>query len=291
MLWSRLLGSPSRPPDRPWSPSASTTRSTPLSSSEGEVVTCSSRLRAETRQLIFLSRSPARNGRMSANSMPEPSRGDRFTPTSPTGRGVSARESNREVTRQHPQPLTVQRHRPPPVARPRRGQADQLLPQHPPPPAPRPDLDDRQLVDQAGDEPRRRVQRDVRRGRHRAGDVLDVLAVVELAAARWCPGPRAASGGRAGPSSVGAESGRCSSARQANSTNGAPSTIATGAPPTTAATTATAPTTTARARAGVGRQLGTSPALERRRGRHLGEHRVDDGAAAGLRHPQLRAGR
>ena len=104
----------------------------------------------------------------------------------------------------------------------------------------------------------------------------------ELRAARWCPGPRAASGGRAARREWGSSRGGAAARGTRTRTNGAPSTITAGVPPTTAATTATAPTTTARARAGVGRQRRStaSPGLERRGRRHLGEHRVDDAAAA-----------
>ena len=61
---SRLLGAPSTPPEAPWSASASTTSSTPVSSSARVVTTCSAPVRSETRQLIRRSRSPAWNGRI-----------------------------------------------------------------------------------------------------------------------------------------------------------------------------------------------------------------------------------
>ncbi len=81
--------------------------------------------------------------------------------------------------RQHPQTVAVQADRPPAVAGPGGGQADLFLAQHPPAPPARPDLDRGRVVDEAGGQAVRRVQRDVRRGRHHARDVLDVLAVAD----------------------------------------------------------------------------------------------------------------
>ena len=69
-----------------------------MSSSARAVSTCSASVRSETRQLIRRSRSPGWNGRMPANSVPEPTRRDRCAPTSPSGCGASARESNGAVS-------------------------------------------------------------------------------------------------------------------------------------------------------------------------------------------------
>ena len=94
---SRLLASPSMPPERPWSASPSTTMRTPLSSSDLAVTTCRSPVRSETRQLIRRSRSPGWKPRIPANSDPSPRRRERLAPTSPTGCGASAFESNGAV--------------------------------------------------------------------------------------------------------------------------------------------------------------------------------------------------
>ena len=172
--------SPSRPSELPWSPSASTTSRTPLSSSAGEVVTCSSRLRTETRQLIRRSRSPGRNGRMSANSTPAPEPRRAVDADQADRPGVSARESNRARVRQHPQTVAVQADRPPAVAGPGGGQADLLLAQHPP--APPCAARSRSWAGR----PRGPAARPVGGcsatygvARHHARDVLDVLAVAD----------------------------------------------------------------------------------------------------------------
>ena len=192
---------------------------------------------------------------MSANSMPAPSRGDRLTPTRPTGRGVSARESNARGLRQHAQPVAVQRHRSPAVAGPRRGQADQLLAQHPPPPPPRPDLD-------------RSAGRRPGPATSPVGGCSATYGVGAIARATCSTSspscdrqPRGGALALVQPAVVeprrrapGASRDGAAVRGRPTRMNGAPSTITAGVPPTTAATTATAPTTTARASAGVGRQ-------------------------------------
>ena len=73
--------------------SASTTISTDASCSARVVTTCSSPVRNDTGQLIRRNRSPGAKGRIPANSVPLPTRLDRWAPTSPSGCGASAVES------------------------------------------------------------------------------------------------------------------------------------------------------------------------------------------------------
>ena len=87
---SRLLDRPSIPSLIPISPPVSSRITTSVSRSDHVDVTCSSRVRADTDQLIRRNRSPVRNGRTPASSVPSPGRRDRCSPTSPAGRGTES---------------------------------------------------------------------------------------------------------------------------------------------------------------------------------------------------------
>ena len=224
-----------------------------------------------------------RNGRMSANSVPAPSRAGPVgadQPERPRRRGARVERRGRAAA---PAARRRAAHRPPAVAGPRRGQRDQLLAEQPPAPPAWADLDDRRpSSSEPAGQPVRRVHGDVRRLGGRPGDVLDVLGVGSITQPRGGalalvqrPVVQPVRTSRA------RTSGRCSSANAAYEDERRPEhhhRRLAGEHGRRHAT--TAPTTGAPGSApGSARQV-TGHRVSRVAGRrHLAEHRVDDRAA------------